>query len=269
MTRKELLEKALEEARQNGRTNQSALVVNHCSNVTGYVQDMEHDQQVCKRKTTCCLIVDVSQSAGCIPVYADQLEGRCGYFYRSQKSFGNTGHRWALFIREGIELKPLKYGGTGRNSQQLTYEDGDYEYEVGTQNLPGITSTCLPVWNSVRETGVDRIQEKERHDEAFVYEGSGEIPGIQVYGSFKECKGPVMSLNFQGLKSSDAAYILENGYEITVRAGLHCSPLIHEAMGTKNSGTVRVSVSWFTKEEEILAFLEAAGQIAASLRGAD
>ena len=62
---------------------------------------------------------------------------------------------------------------------------------------------------------------------------------------------------------------LENGYEITVRAGLHCSPLIHEAMGTKNSGTVRVSVSWFTKEEEILAFLEAAGQIAASLRGAD
>ena len=63
--------------------------------------------------------------------------------------------------------------------------------------------------------------------------------------------------------------LVENGYEITVRAGLHCSPLIHEAMGTKNSGTVRVSVSWFTKEEEILAFLEAAGQIAVSLRGAD
>lgn len=94
-----------------------------------------------------------------------------------------------------------------------------------------------------------------------LYEGLGKIPGVQVYGSFAECKGPVMSLNFQGLKSSDAAYILENGYEITVRAGLHCSPLIHEAMGTKNSGTVRVSVSWFTKEEEILAFLEAQARL--------
>ena len=70
-------------------------------------------------------------------------------------------------------------------------------------------------------------------------------------------------------KVTNVKIILSNGYEITVRAGLHCSPLIHEAMGTKNSGTVRVSVSWFTKEEEILAFLEAAGQIAVSLRGAD
>lgn len=56
-----------------------------------------------------------------------------------------TGHKSLLgiqgtggfYIREGISLKPLKYGGTGRNSQQLTYENGDYEYEVGTQNIPG------------------------------------------------------------------------------------------------------------------------------------
>ena len=116
---------------------------------------------------------------------------------------------------------------------------------------------------------MDRIKKKEERMMKLLYEGLGKIPGVQVYGSFAECKGPVMSLNFQGLKASDAAYILENGYEITVRAGFHCSPLIHEAMGTKNSGTVRVSVSWFTKEEEILAFLEAAGQIAVSLRGAD
>ena len=32
--------------------------------------------------------------------------------------------------------------------------------------------------------------------------GLGKFPGVQVYGSFAECKGPVMSLNFQGLKAS-------------------------------------------------------------------
>ncbi len=44
-----------------------------------------------------------------------------------------------------------------------------------------------------------------------------------------------MSLNFQGLKASDAAYILESGYGIIVRSGLHCSPLIHKAMGTEEA----------------------------------
>ena len=54
--------------------------------------------------------------------------------------------------------------------------------------------------------------------------GLEKFRGYRYMAGFAECKGPVMSLNFQGLKASDAAYILENGYEITVRAGLHCSP---------------------------------------------
>ena len=105
------------------------------------------------------------------------------------------------------------------------YKRQDYEYEVGTQNLPGIRALLAGV-EFVLETGVDRIQEKEERMMKLLNEGLGKIPGVQIYGSFAECKGPVMSLNFQGLKASDVAYILENGYEITVRAGLHCSPLI-------------------------------------------
>ena len=59
-----------------------------------------------------------------------------------------------FYIREGISLKPLKYGGTGRNSQQLTYENGDYEYEVGTQNIPGITG-LLAGTEYILQTGLD------------------------------------------------------------------------------------------------------------------
>ena len=265
VTRK-ALEKGLKEALENTGKNPSALIVNHCSNVTGYVQDMKLIGNFV-RENNLLLLVDVSQSAGCIPVDADSWRAD-GVIFTGHKSLLGIQGTGGFFIRKGLELKPLKYGGTGRNSQQLTYEDGDYEYEVGTQNLPGIRALLAGV-EFVLENGVDRIKKKEERMMKRLYEGLGKIPGVQVYGSFAECKGPVMSLNFQGLKASDAAYILENGYEITVRAGFHCSPLIHEAMGTKNSGTVRVSVSWFTKEEEILAFLEAAGQIAVSLRGAD
>ena len=101
----------------------------------------------------------------------------------------------------------------------------------------------------------------------FLYEALEKIPGIQVYGNSKECRGPVMSLNFKGLTASDAAYILESGYGITVRAGLHCSPLIHEAMGTQKNGTIRISISYFTKEKDIQEFLTAAEQIAGSVAG--
>ncbi len=59
-----------------------------------------------------------------------------------------------------------------------------------------------------------------------------------------------MSLNFKGLKASDAAYILESGYGIIVRSGLHCSPLIHQAMGTEKNGTVRISISCFTENRK-------------------
>ena len=72
---------------------------------------------------------------------------------------------------------------------------------------------------------------------------------------------------FTGLSPSDSAYILGDTYGITVRAGLHCSPLIHQAMGTGARGTVRVSVSWFTTEEEIRSFIKAAEEIAESLTG--
>lgn len=259
----EALEQALEEERQSGR-QAAALVVNHCSNVTGYIQDMDMISKAAK-KNNLCLIVDVSQSAGCIPVHTDQWKADAVIFTGHKSLMGMQGSG-GFYIREGISLKPLKYGGTGRNSKQLTYEDGDYEYEVGTQNLPGITGLLAGV-NFVRETGVEVIHKKEISLMKILYEGLEQVPGIQVYGNFRECKGPVMSLNFKGLTSSDAAYILESGYGITVRAGLHCSPLIHKAMGTEKSGTVRISVSYFTEEQDIREFLTAAEQIAGSVAG--
>lgn len=145
--------KKLEEALENTGKNPSALIVNHCSNVTGYVQDMKLIGNFV-RENNLLLIVDVSQSAGCIPVDADSWRAD-GVIFTGHKSLLGIQGTGGFFIRKGLELKPLKYGGTGRNSQQLTYEDGDYEYEVGTQNLPGIRALLAGV-EFVLETGVDR-----------------------------------------------------------------------------------------------------------------
>ena len=108
------------------RPDSRVLIVNHCSNVTGCVQDMEMIREFVKRHGL-ILIVDVSQSAGCIPVDADKWEADALIFtgHKSLMGIQGTG---GFYVRSGIELKPLKYGGTGRNSAQLTYENKDYEY---------------------------------------------------------------------------------------------------------------------------------------------
>ena len=160
------LEKGLEEALENTGKNPSALIVNHCSNVTGYVQDMKLIGNFV-RENNLLLLVDVSQSAGCIPVDADSWRAD-GVIFTGHKSLLGIQGTGGFFIRKGLELKPLKYGGTGRNSQQLTYEDGDYEYEVGTQNLPGIKGTsCRCGIRAGKRRGQD-TGKRRKDDEAFV-----------------------------------------------------------------------------------------------------
>lgn len=261
IVREEALAKAWKTAEKTGMAP-AALVVNHCSNVTGAIQDMEMFGKFAKAKGM-LLVADVSQSAGCIPVDVRKWGADAVIFTGHKSLFGMQG-TGGFYIRGGLKLKPLKYGGTGRNSAQLTYENEDYEYETGTQNIPGITSLLAGV-EFILKTGVEKIQKKEEKLMQLLYDGLEKESGIVLYGNRKDCQGPVLSLNFKGLKASDAAYILGNGYGIIVRAGLHCSPLVHQAMGTEDGGTVRVSISWFTEEEEIRSFVEAAREIAASI----
>ena len=213
------LENTLKKATKTTGKKPSAMIINHCSNVTGYIQDMKMAADFAE-KNNLLLIADISQSAGCIPVDVDGWNADAVVFTGHKSLLGIQG-TGGFYIREGISLKPLKYGGTGRNSQQLTYENGDYEYEVGTQNIPGITG-LLAGTEYILQTGLDWIQKKEEMLMELLYEGLKKIDGIQIYGSPKGRRGPVLSMNFDGLKASDAAYILESGYGITVRAGLHC-----------------------------------------------
>ena len=242
-----------------------AIVVNHCSNVTGRVQDMNMIGEFARRHHL-FFVADVSQSAGCLPVCAD-IWGVDALAFTGHKSLLGIPGTGGYYISPAWKMKPFLYGGTGRNSAQLTYEDGDYEYEVGTQNLPGIAALCAGT-GYILETGLQLIIEQEEYLMKILYEGLEAMRGIILYGSRETCKGPVLSFNFRNLSPSDAAYIYQNVYGISVRTGLHCSPLIHKIMGTEKQGTVRVSISYLTTEEEIMEFLKATEQMACVGTGA-
>lgn len=241
----------------------AAVFVNHCSNVTGMVQDIAKIGQITKKKGV-TLVVDVAQSAGCIPIEAD-LWGIDVLIFTGHKSLFGAQGTGGYYVKDGVNFCPYKYGGTGRNSRQLTYENGDYEFEPGTLNTPGITALNAGVEYVIRR-GVKKIAEKEHRLMQILYNGLEDIPGVRVYGDTKRNCGPVMSFTLSGLLSSDVAYILQSGYHITVRSGLHCAPLIHDEMGTGEYGTVRVSISDMTQEKEIYTFLSAMAEISAGIQ---
>ena len=247
-----------------GKPVKGLVVVNHCSNVTGAIQPVRLLSDVAHRYD-CLFMLDASQSAGCLPVMTDQWNVDILAFTGHKSLFGPTG-TGGYYVRRNIVFKPLMYGGTGRNSSVITYDAGDYEYEVGTQNAVAFAGLNAGVLY-VMARGIDSIAEKERSRMRRIYSALSSRPDVTVYaGDDGDSRGPLLSFNINGMKPQDAAYILYNAYGITLRTGLHCSPLIHKALGTQPYGTLRVSVSDLTADSDIDCFLAAVDDIAKACR---
>ncbi|MFV0362523.1 MAG: aminotransferase class V-fold PLP-dependent enzyme [Suipraeoptans sp.] len=230
------------------KDNTKAIIINHCSNVTGFIQDIKAIGDIAK-KNNLIFIVDASQSAGCIPILVDEWNIDALIFTGHKSLFGPQG-TGGYYISKELEFKPFMYGGTGLDSSRIYYTEGPYEYEVGTQNIPGIKALEAGV-EYILSRQVRVIADKEQTMIRELYARLEEINGVKLYGIKDINRGPVLSFNVEGLKPSDVAYILQNVYSIIVRTGLHCTPLIHKYIGTENIGTVRVSISDLTTREEI------------------
>ena len=93
--------------------------------------------------------------------------------------------------------------------------------------------------------------------------GLAQIPGITVYGSDACDHVATVALNLEGCESSALADALAWRYDIATRAGLHCAPLMHRALGTQGAGSVRFSFGYYTTQEEVDAALAALSELAA------
>ncbi len=254
-----LLAEALKGAQGDGCR---LLVVPHCSNVTGEINDIE---AICHwaHKHDMLVIVDAAQSAGCIPIDVDKWGVDMLAFTGHKALFGPQGIG-GFYVRRGIDLKPTVFGGTGRDSSIIKYEDGDWEYEVGTPNGPGLAGLAAGV-DYVLNAGVDKIFEKGQAQANHLIDWLRQNSHVETYSPGGERQGPVVSFNIRGLLPSDVGYMLQNAYDITVRTGLHCAPLVHKTLHTDPWGTVRASMSLHTTDEDLQTLMDAVGDICNSL----
>ncbi|MCR5108827.1 MAG: aminotransferase class V-fold PLP-dependent enzyme [Lachnospiraceae bacterium] len=234
------------------------LILNHCSNVNGTVQDAEAFGKIAK-KYGLIYIIDASQSAGCMRIDADAWSADAIAFTGHKSLLGLQGSG-GYYIRSGIPFVPMKYGGTGRDSEKLRYDGGDYEYETGTQNSLAIAALSEAA-RFILERGIENIEKRESEIRQYAKKRLSEIKGIFVFPSPEEKSGPVLSFSSEILPPSDISYILQNSYGIVTRSGLMCAPLMHEYIGSGKKGTVRISFSIFQKEEDIDSLCEALKEI--------
>lgn len=240
------------EAMEQAVTEDTGLViVNHSSNVTGAVQDIERIGGWARERGA-CFLVDASQSAGALPIDVKTMNIDLLAFTGHKGLYGIQG-TGGLYIRDGIALRPLVFGGTGKDSRTLVPETPFYE--VGTMNMPGIAGLNAGV-EYVLETGTAKIMAHEQELMKMLYEGLRENPGV-VLCADRPPGGCALSFTVPGFAAADIGYILAGTYGIQVRTGLHCAPLIHRYLGTEKDGTVRVSISAMTKPEEVKALTDA------------
>lgn len=86
------------------------------------------------------------------------------------------------------------------------------------------------------------------------------IHGLVIYTK-REYGGPVISFNVRGMSSAEAGNILSDEYDICVRCGLHCAPLVHKHYGTLKDGMIRIALGVDNTIEEINFFLQAVSEI--------
>ncbi len=237
------------------RRNTKAIIINHASNVLGTLQDITAIGEITK-DLGIIFMVDASQSAGVIPIDVARDNIDLLAFPGHKGLYGPQG-TGGLYIREGLLMDSFKQGGTG--SESFSMKQPDFlpdRFESGTLNTPGIAGLCAGI-RFIRKVGIENIRKHEIVLVEYLVKELSKLSYVKIYGGtdYKN-RGAVVSLNIDNLDVSEVGELL-NKKGIAVRTGFHCAPLIHHIIGTKLTGTVRISPGYFNNLDDIEKLIKA------------
>ncbi|MBI9081038.1 MAG: aminotransferase class V-fold PLP-dependent enzyme [Pseudodesulfovibrio sp.] len=244
------------------KENTRLVVVNHASNVIGTVQPIREIGRIC-REHGVTFLVDASQTAGKIPV--DMVENNIDVvaFTGHKSLLGPTGIG-GFYVREGVDIRHTRAGGTGVKSAQLHHlEEYPYRMEYGTPNIVGIAG-LLAGFRWIKCRGMEDIHAHEMALTRLFVQGLQDIEGVTLY-----CQDDlanhisVVSFNVDGFEASNVGTIIDGEYNIVCRTGLQCAPFVHKQLGTDTiHGTVRMGFGPFNTKEHIRVAVDAVREIA-------
>jgi cysteine desulfurase/selenocysteine lyase len=246
------------------RSDTRLIAITHGSNVTGAVQPIREIGAMA-REAGVPFIVDAAQTAGHVPidVQADCIDLLAAPGHKALLGPPGTGF---LYLRPGMEkrVRPLKEGGTGSFSEEPRQpEMMPDRYESGSLNAIGLVG-LLEGAKWVQDQTVDRLSAIDRDRVRTFIEGVEGVQGLSYFGpkGVRDRIG-VFSVRLEGMSAAALSRVLEEEYGILTRAGLHCAPLVHRAIGTAAiGGTTRFSFGPFLSLQDVSYATDALAQIA-------
>ena len=241
------------------KQNTYLVITTSISNVNGDSVDIRKIATLCKEKNIFYL-VDGAQGGGHIPLSMkkDGFNMLCLAGHKGLYGIMGSG---VLIFDEKISLSPLIFGGTGTDSFNLFQPDVYPEkLEAGTLNLPAISALnegVKYISNNILNFG-EHLYNLTSH----LINGLKNIPLVKCYSNPN--KAGICAFSIENLPSSACADILNSDYDVAVRGGFHCAPLMHKYLHTENNGLVRASLSAQNTTREINFFLSAIEKIAKS-----
>ncbi len=232
------------------------IVFTQASNVLGTIQPIREIGAIA-REYNIPFLVDSAQSAGAmkIDVKEDNIDILAFTGHKSLLGPMGTG---GLIINTDIDIKPLKAGGTGGDSA-YEYQPDYYpnHLETGTSNVSGIAGLREAI-KFLNKEGIENIHNKEKELTKYALEKLETVKDIEIYGP-RDCEKmlSVISFNIKDKRPEDVGSILDQKYDIMLRAGLHCAPTAHSMIGTKDRGTLRIGLGYFNEKEDIDKLVEA------------
>lgn len=244
------------------KENTKAIVCTHASNLVGNVLDVKKIGQIAK-KHNLVFIIDASQSAGVFPIDMQDMNIDILCFTGHKGLLGPQG-TGGLCVREGINVRPLKVGGSGVNTFSKTQPEAmPTILEAGTLNGHAIAGLNAAL-DYLKEEGIENIQKREEELMFRFYNGIKDIKNIKIYGNFENKRAAIVAFNIGDIDSAAFSDELSLYHDISTRPGAHCAPLMHRAMNTVEQGAVRFSFSHYNTEEEIDTAINAVKEIASS-----
>jgi cysteine desulfurase / selenocysteine lyase len=223
--------------------------LNAASNVLGTVLDLEPLVAMARAEGALTL-ADAAQIAGHVP-FDIAASGVDMVAFTGHKALLGPHGTGALWVRAGIEIDAWMAGGTGGNSASREMPSSMPDrLEAGSLNAPGLAGLDAALeWIEAR--GIASLAAEATARRQQLYEGLASVPGIRIHSPRATARLPIACITAAGLDPATLAAKLDREHGVLTRAGLHCAPDAHRAIGTADTGAVRLSAGWATTAEDI------------------
>ena len=228
------------------------VVINAVSNVNGLENDVDGIARLLNKKKI-PIIVDGAQIAGHSEINVDNqhIDALCIAGHKGLLSSQGVG---ALVLGKNLTPRPLLFGGTGAES----FCESMPEYlperlEAGTLNLPAICS--LKAGLEYLEGNVGYVANQLFALTENLITRLARLPFIKLYSIPN--KHGIVCFTHTDIPSQELTDILSSKYDVAVRGGFHCAPLMHKFLKTEKLGAVRVSFAPQNNRREINALISA------------